>query len=350
MDLPFSADLQPQAGSVPAALSLLNEALQGRTWASFSLGCRYPPDFTETQAAEARKGFQTELIHALQAQGKAFQPHLPPADLALFFDFSAGKLSLQLSSVFLCGRYNKFSRVLAQTTHFCFKCKGRGRGCSHCKGTGKLSEESVEELLAILLLPAFGSSGRGIFHGAGREDVDVRMLGGGRPFVFELTEPCLRDADLAALSLQINERFAGKIAVHGLSFCGPEKVAAYKEAEHDKVYFALVVCPSAPDLSKLNASLGLELKVEQRTPLRVSKRRADLVRQKYIVFQSITPLPGNEFELTLLASSGLYVKEFISGDEGRSNPSLTSLLGISCACRQLDVLGVVEKAPGQSNV
>jgi tRNA pseudouridine synthase 10 len=34
---------------------------------------------------------------------------------------------------------------------------------------------------------------------------------------------------------------------------------------------------------------------------------------------------------------GTYVKEWISGDEGRTTPSLASLLGVGARCRQLDV-------------
>ena len=169
------------------------------------------------------------------------------------------------------------------------------------------------------------------------------MLGSGRPFVFELVEPRRRSANLEALATGINAGFPGKLRVSVLCFCGKESVSEYKNAEHEKRY-AAVVTGSAPfDLSRLSPALGQRLSIEQRTPLRVSKRRPDLVRNKQVVLQSVRPLAPATFELTLLASSGLYVKEFISGDEGRSSPSLSSLLGVSCTCKQLDVLAIVEK-------
>ena len=37
---------------------------------------------------------------------------------------------------------------------------------------------------------------------------------------------------------------------------------------------------------------------------------------------------------------GLYIKELISGDEGRSKPSVSEILGIDAQCIQLDVLEV----------
>ena len=48
-----------------------------------------------------------------------------------------------------------------------------------------MSDSSVEECIGEILLPYFhGKSYK--FHTAGREDVDVRMLGNGRPFVLEV--------------------------------------------------------------------------------------------------------------------------------------------------------------------
>ena len=53
----------------------------------------------------------------------------------------------------------------------------------------------MQELVARQLLPAYRARS-GKFHGAGREDIDVRMLGRGRPFVFEVVGPRRHDVDL----------------------------------------------------------------------------------------------------------------------------------------------------------
>lgn len=44
---------------------------------------------------------------------------------------------------------------------------------------------SVQEEIATVVESTFGATASK-FHSAGREDIDVRMLGGGRPFVLEL--------------------------------------------------------------------------------------------------------------------------------------------------------------------
>ncbi len=40
---------------------------------------------------------------------------------------------------------------------------------------------------------------------------------------------------------------------------------------------------------------------------------------------------------------GLYIKELISGDEGRSQPNVSGILGVNAICAQLDVIEVSEK-------
>lgn len=49
-------------------------------------------------------------------------------------------------------------------------------------------ETSVEEIIAKEILLFFKPESHK-FHSGGREDIDVWMLGGGRPFVIELVNP-----------------------------------------------------------------------------------------------------------------------------------------------------------------
>jgi hypothetical protein len=74
------------------------------------------------------------------------------------------------------GRYNKYSRTMPQTPWWL---DGEKHGVS-----------SVQEEMQTALLAAYAARSSS-FHGSGREDIDVRMLGSGRPFVLELMEPAL---------------------------------------------------------------------------------------------------------------------------------------------------------------
>ena len=67
-----------------------------------------------------------------------------------------------------------------------------------------------------------------------------------------------------------------------------------------------------------------------------------LERKKKAEIKSVKLLDENSFGIEILASSGLYIKEFISGDGQRTKPSIAEMLGVECRCRQLDVLEIVD--------
>jgi len=51
----------------------------------------------------------------------------------------------------------------------------------------------------------------------------------------------------------------------------------------------------------------------------------------------------NFLELEIEAQGGAYIKEFISGDDGRTIPSIASILGTESTCVELDVIAVDQK-------
>ncbi|HIH65546.1 MAG TPA: tRNA pseudouridine(54/55) synthase Pus10, partial [Methanothermobacter thermautotrophicus] len=79
--------------------------------------------------------------------------------------------------------------------------------------------------------------------------------------------------------------------------------------------------------------------IKQRTPVRVSHRRADRVRERRVLEISWNWLDGC-LELIIKGEGGLYIKELISGDSGRTEPSVSSVLGVPARCVALDVLEV----------
>ncbi|MCP3915589.1 MAG: hypothetical protein GY711_08550 [bacterium] len=249
--------------------------------------------------------------------------------------------------VFVEGRYRKLTRDLPQTVFFCPVCKGhprRRRNCEKCEGYGKLSRDSVQELIGWVLGKAFGTR-KHKFHGSGREDVDVRMLGRGRPFVMELIGPKVTRPDLAVLEGEVNRRNEGRLEVEGLHWTEKARVRVLKETKHAKRYRALVSVSEAPDPARVEALLGQRVTLQQETPERVAHRRADLVRQRWIEYHAIEAAsePGT-VEVTAVTEHGTYFKEAISGEAGRSKPSFGELLGgIDCHCETLDVLAILDE-------
>ena len=125
-------------------------------------------------------------------------------------------MDLDVRSVYLYGRYRKLERGVPQTRWPCRACKGRG--CDRCEGTGLQYATSVQQLVADPLREMLGAEDDA-FHGMGREDIDVRCLGRGRPFVVELKSPMRRSVDAAAAMDAINEAAAGAVEV--TSFAPP---------------------------------------------------------------------------------------------------------------------------------
>ena len=251
------------------------------------------------------------------------------------------KVRIQINPLYIEGKYNKYKRGIPQTKWPCTKCKGRG--CDECGGTGKQYPESVEELISEHFLKL--TKGREAkFHGAGREDIDVLMLGSGRPFVLEIKEPRIRNLDLKQIEDEINKINEGKTAYHGLKLCERPRKAEIKQSSPDtyKVYEAVVKCSGAYDADKLDELTKLN-EINQQTPLRVLRRRTDMVRVKHVLDLSYGIIDETTFKMRIKTEGGLYIKELISGDEGRSNPNVSDILGVEAVCEQLDVIEVSEK-------
>jgi tRNA pseudouridine synthase 10 len=283
---------------------------------SFLVGLSVSEELLEEERVNVRYSLSKQISSKLDKKLDITSP-----DVYFFVDLAKKQVFLRLKPVFVYGKYSKFSREIAQTEHFRHKTK-----------------ESVEQLLAQILLPKFEAQ-QLVLHGAGREDVDVLMLGFGRGFIAEIRNPKKRKIELKEIEKEINKKFKNKISVNSLAFCKKEKIQETKNSLHSKKYSAIVSCSSRYDLSKLK--LNKKINLEQRTPKRVEKRRTDMIRKKEVKLLEMKKINEKEFELVLETSHGTYVKEFISGDEGRTIPSLSSILGIDCVCKQLDVLEIL---------
>ncbi len=251
------------------------------------------------------------------------------------------KIRIQINPIFIEGKYKKLIRGIPQTKWPCRKCKGKG--CDECNGTGKQYPESVEELISqIVLKETRGYEAK--FHGAGREDIDVRMLGSGRPFVLEIKEPKIRKLNLKDIAEEVNKHSKGKTEYANLKFTERKRKAEIKVSSPDtfKVYRALVECDdniTEEQLAKIKEKLE-NTTIDQQTPQRVAHRRADKIRQREVKELSTKILSPNTFELTVKTQGGLYIKELISSDDNRTIPSVSEILKIKAICKELDVIEV----------
>jgi tRNA pseudouridine synthase 10 len=252
--------------------------------------------------------------------------------------------------LFLEGRYRKLVRDLPQTVFFCPECKGhprRRRKCPRCEGWGKLTKDSVQELVGWVVGGMFRTR-KNKFHGAGREDVDVRMLGAGRPFVMEVINPKVLDVDLAAVEAEINRRNEGRLEVHGLHHADKSRVRVLKETPHSKEYGALVKVAQPIEAQTAQSIVGTRHVLIQQTPERVAHRRADKARERWVEFVSVEQRAEDEWYVTMRTEHGTYVKEAVNGEGGMTRPSVTELWGVPCQCAALDVLEILDAEEGPS--
>ena len=267
------------------------------------------------------------------------------------------------SPLFVGGRYLKLLRDVSQSPFFDEKGDRRGR-------------TSVQEEIERVVLPLFSEpalpGGGGCdgckFVTAGREDLDVRCLGKGRPFILEIANAKLggggppTQGALDAARRRLRESACG-VELGALAMVGKEELAAIKKGEtsKQKSYEALcwLPCEEVDDevIASINgavqraeeeeeeeegkkgkeenggkeeAAKGKGLVLKQTTPARVEHRRAMLVRERAIHQMTAARVPGepNQILLRLRTQAGLYVKEFVHGDGGRTVPSLVDVAGL----------------------
>ncbi|XP_024145046.1 putative tRNA pseudouridine synthase Pus10 [Oryzias melastigma] len=233
-------------------------------------------------------------------------------------------------SVFIAGRYNKFCRSLPQTP---WLIDGERR-----------MESSVEELIAAPVLTAFRADGFN-FSSSGREDVDVRTLGNGRPFAMELQNPHksrLSKLQMKELQETINKS-SDKIRVRDLQIVTREAMGRMKEGEEEKTKSYTALVWTLKPIQKEDISFIDDIKdltLDQKTPLRVLHRRALAVRQRVIHTMNARYVDAHHFYLALKTQAGTYIKEFVHGDFGRTKPNLCELLKTDTDILELDVESV----------
>lgn len=142
----------------------------------------------KAKSGKRRRGHDNTISNQ---QFEAALKRIPTDDLISNFPppkcvnaFAIRSLNISRRPVYVTGKYVKLSRSMSQTPWIL---NGMRKG-----------DISVEESISPLLVSLFQSQSSK-FSSSGREDVDVRMLGEGRPFVVQLINSKLTDAPDAAL-------------------------------------------------------------------------------------------------------------------------------------------------------
>jgi tRNA pseudouridine synthase 10 len=327
------------------------EELEEYQFRNLLVGARVPADVRERED-ELRAAFSIDtgedikeditrgVGSALQRRFKIPVEYQNP-DIVVLVDIFSGTCELQVNPLFIKGFYRKLQKNMPQTPWYCRYCWGRG--CEKCNYTGREYPESVSELIGEPALRIFEALSYK-FHGAGREDVDATVTGTGRPFILELKHPRKRFVNLSILERAVNESARGKVEIANLEYSSRRELRILKSLSPiaSKTYEAVVEFDGDVEEEALRQVMEKfrDIVINQRTPRRVLRRRADKIRQKKVYYVEAEKLGDCIVKFRIKAQGGLYVKELIDGDEGRTAPNIVEALGRRPLKIDLSVVGV----------
>lgn len=284
-------------------------------------------EFCEPLKAEINREVGKVLEKKLNMRKKSFprsyekkNVDLKKPDITILLDLQKNEISLNIQSLYIFGYYNKLIRGIPQ-----------------CRwGTPGKYKTSIEQIIAKPVMKL--SKGKDhSFHGAGREDISAKCFGW-RAFVLEIQYPKIRKVNLKKIQAEINK--TKKVKVKKLEFSDMETVRKIKSAAPDKTYRAIVQLDKKISMKELKFLNKLKGIIKQKTPERVVHRRADLLRKREVKSIRYKLLNPKKLELIIKGTAGLYIKELISGDNGRTKPSVSELISRKAACKELDVIDI----------
>lgn len=207
---------------------------------------------------------------------------------------------IRRQSLYYWGRYTKLSRSVPQTPWI--------RGFYSVQ---EAISEPFEALTGCI---------EGMLHGAGREDMDVRMLGNGRPFSLELVDSLLSKEEVNGQLVRVTEAVntatgrkntGGGVAISHLRAASVEDLPCevQKVGEGKRKHYRCVVWVSRVITQKELDEMcdQPELVVQQSTPLRVLHRRTLLDRPRSIFDMRAKWINDHFFVLDIKTSAGEWI-------------------------------------------
>lgn len=261
---------------------------------------------------------------------------IPNSSLALT------EVTLTGPCVFVAGRYRKLSRTLSHTPWV-------------LRGT-RVIEDSIQEIIIRAVAPYYEVQKDTItFSSSGREDVDVRCLGRGRPFVLEIPDAKRTTLpQLLAKEIELEIEKSEVISVNNVQMVSREDLVHIKTGEEKKKKFYRALCVlekpiTLEVLRKLDMPDGFE--IQQVTPIRVLHRRPLHPRPR-MIYSTKAWIDRNNPKILIIdivSQAGTYIKELVHGDFGRTTPSFASIIGQPIDILALDVVGIDLEWPADIN-
>ena len=308
-------------GKMERIVDLIKNYKPSNSFKSFGISSIIPKEYfkREEDVFDIRLGesIKNQVNRLLIKRFSDKQYRVNDYDIKFVLDFEKERIVEEHGDLFVFGKYFKLKPFLSQ------------------KRWRKKKFLSVEEVVGEELNKVFKAKDY-FMHASGREDVDATNTGG-RPFVFELRKAKVKDMSLLKeVEKKINERNDVNVVFFGRvprSF-----VTVVSDTHSDKAYKAHLNKNITKDERILIEKFFKNRVILQKTPIRVLRRRANKIRKR-----KVYEIKAHEDFLEIKCEAGLYIKELISGDEGRTTPSISEILGRGLKCTKLEVTFVDDR-------
>ncbi|MEE9323901.1 MAG: tRNA pseudouridine(54/55) synthase Pus10 [Candidatus Aenigmarchaeota archaeon] len=248
-----------------------------------------------------------------EGTGKRMDPAKP--DILIIFDLQKRETEVFSNSLFVYGEYKKFVRGLPQTHSPRYK-------------------QAIQDIIARPFIKSTLASSH-VLHALGREDKEARCLAW-RPFVLEIKQPIKRRIDFERVKKEINK--TKKIKVRGFRISDKKEVSLLKSKRPYKVY--RIVADFEKKVEKVENLKKLAGVIKQRTPERVLGSKPDKTKNKKVKSIKWKRINNKSYQFEIKTESGLYLKELVSGDSGRTNPSVSGILANQAKVKEFDLIDI----------
>ncbi|XP_034475208.1 putative tRNA pseudouridine synthase Pus10 [Drosophila innubila] len=302
----------------------------------------FPAKAAHQKRIEISRGLLEKQYQPSRLKADLFEKYLPIPPAAVNDPLQLQSIELAGPLVCVAGRYRKLSRELSHTP---WVLNGQ-----------RIMEDSIEEIIVRNVGMHFSETPEKItFMSSGREDVDVRCLGKGRPFVLEIPNSrCSSMTHQQAFDMEQAVDLTGKVSIHNLQVVPREQLTHIKTGEEQKRKYYRALCVldepvTLEILQKLQISESFD--IQQKTPIRVLHRRPLHTRPRTIFSVKTCVQRDNPrlLIIDLVSQAGTYIKELVHGEFGRTAPSISSIIGKPIDILALDVVGIDLDWPADVN-
>ncbi len=275
------------------------------------------------------ESIRRELKRELGKKVKALtglEPEFKHPDASVLVDLDALEVKVVTTPTYILCRYVKLGRNISQV---------RWVSKDGIRRRPLAVEDVVEPVARLLGAEAFQ------IHSVGREDVDVRILGNGRPLVLEFKNVKDKTARVEELGKAITRN--DLLFVFLDKFVDRKHLREVKSKKSVKVYRVLTLSknPLGSDSAEVLAREFSNRVVEQRTPTRALGRRGNSTHMRKVYGVKSRVLGGHLLEMLVMCDGDMYVREFVHGDGGRTSPSIAEVLGTELDVLEIDVVDIL---------